>query len=412
MQHADTADLNLIFQAGLKAADPFEATKAALQTLETQGRVMVIAAGKAAGRMAEAAESVYGKVQGLCVVPEGYERPLAQIETIIAAHPVPLEASQKAALQALEIAKSLNTHDTLICLMSGGGSALMSLPCAGLAFADKSSIIKQLLAKGARIQDLNTVRKSLSAIKGGRLAAATKAKVHTLVVSDVVGDDPSFIASGPTINAEQSLEEALHVLARYGVEIAPEIASLIKGNPLPKFLQGSVKIVVRPMDVLQATCQEASALGYAPLNLGDALEGDAFSLGQVLAGIGRSYLQHNKPITPMAIISGGETTAAVLKPGGKGGRNTSCALGFLFGAAGLPISGLFADTDGVDGLSGAAGAIVSRAMAQAAATDIPAILAAHQASDSASYFKSHHALLHTGPTGTNTNDLRIVLIGA
>ena len=396
---------------GLQAADPYEKTRQALGS-RPKGRVVVVAAGKAAGRMALAAEAAWGKLEGICVVPEGYETDLKHLKTLIAAHPVPKATSQEAARTALDMARSLKPEDTLLCLISGGGSALLSLPAAGLAFEEKAGLVKELLDKGARIQDLNRVRKSLSAIKGGRLAAATEATVRTVLVSDVVGDDPSFIASGPTIPATQSAEEVFDIFEKYTVSLSENQKKIIQENALPQFQQGQVEVILTPQKVLNATADTARKAGYTPLILGDALEGNAFSLGLTLAGMARSSLAHHAPgKPPLAIISGGETTAPVLQTGGRGGRNTECALGFLYGAGGLDVTAAFLDTDGIDGASGGAGALLQEEVIKHAKHDGPAIMRAHLQSDSASYLKAHNSLYMTGPTGTNTNDLRIILVG-
>lgn len=407
----DQADiLKAIWNRALAKADPFDAVCHALPP-RPKGRVGVIAVGKAAGRMAEAVEYVYGAVEGICVVPEGYERQLAHLQLMVAAHPVPRNTSLQAADAALALAQDLGPEDTLFCLISGGGSALLSKPAEGIDFSEKAEIVSKLVSAGARIQELNTVRKGLSAIKGGRLAAATKAAVHSLLISDVVGDDASIIASGPSVPSKGTVDEVMGILARYGITLRKSVEEVVRNNSFPELKPGKVDILLRPIEVLVAAAEMAQAYGYQPIILGDALEGDAFSLGQSQGGLARSIAAHGLPLRPpVAIISGGETNVNVRNAKGRGGRNTACAAGFLYAATGIDVSAIFADTDGIDGMSGGAGALLTRAAVRDAGAGVTELLKAADENDTASYLEKIGALFVTGPTCTNTNDLRIVLV--
>jgi hydroxypyruvate reductase len=407
-------ELQTIWRAALAAADPFQAVIAALPP-KPEGKVALVAAGKAAGRMAEAVESVWGPLPGVVVAPAGYGRPLQGPDMIEARHPVPDDLGAKAAERALEIAAGLGEGDMLLALISGGGSALLSKPAEGVSVEEKRRINKALLASGAPIQEMNRVRKSLSAIKGGRLlAAARPAQVVTLLVSDVVGDEAEVIASGPTLPDRGETAEALAILDRYGIEASAEMRAIMAANFSPKVdVAGDVlEIVVRPMDVLRAAGTAAEGLGYGVLNLGDAIEGRAMDVGRVLAGMARSVRLHCAPCpAPLAILSGGETTVVVPKGAtGKGGRNTECALGFALAAEGIGAAALFADTDGIDGASGGAGAFaLPDALARMRAAGVDAA-AALDGADSATAFAAIGDLFATGPTATNVNDLRVILL--
>ncbi len=409
-----------LWQAALDAADPFNATQAALP-VKPDGRVVVIGAGKASGRMAEALEAVWGAGSGLVVVPHGYGRNLAGIELLEAAHPVPDAASTRAATRILALAQALSADDTLVCLISGGGSALLSAPVTGVSEAEKRRINEALLASGARIQDMNCVRKHLSAIKGGRLAvAAAPAHIITLAVSDVVGDDLSVIASGPTSADPTTNEEALAILSRYEIDVPASVSRYLQaGHETPKpdnpvFGAMSAEIVVKPIDVLDAVEQCGRELGLKVLNLGDAIEGEAREVGKTLAGIAHSIRHHHRPAMPPALIlSGGETTVTVAQdadPDGKGGRNTECALGFALTSLGEQVFALFADTDGIDGKGGHAGAFVTpRTLNQARENSLDAQALLNR-NNSAALFAATGDLITTGPTATNVNDFRAVLV--
>jgi hydroxypyruvate reductase len=316
--------------------------------------------------------------------------------------------------------RGLGEGDLVLALISGGGSALCAAPAAGLTLADKQAINRALLASGATITEMNCVRKHLSAIKGGRLAAAARpARVVTLAISDVPGDDPAVIASGPTVPDTTTFADARALIKRYGIEPSPAVAARLAQDadetPKPGELPGSdFTLIATPMMALHKMAETARSLGLAPLVLGDALEGEAREMGTVLAGIARSIRAHGQPLAaPAVVLSGGETTVTLGKgPTGHGGRNTEFLLGLalaLNGAAGIwAVAG---DTDGVDGMDEVAGAIVTPdtlARVRAKGLDPRGMLASH---DSHSLFDAVGDLIRTGPTLTNVNDVRAILIG-
>lgn len=412
--------LRALFDAALQAADPYGATLAALGA-PVKGRNLVIGAGKAAARMAQAVEERYGsETESFVIVPKGYGASLNHIRIMEAAHPLPDERAQAAAREALALAGELGEDDRLIALISGGGSALMAAPAPGITLADKQRLTSALLKSGAAITEINTIRKHLSAIKGGWLArAAYPASVETLVVSDIPGDDPSMVASGPTLRDATTGAGALAILQEYGIEPGEAVRAHL-GNPASDtpdpgdacFAGERVTIVARAADALAAAAEKALALGLKPVVLGDDLQGEARDLATEQA---RLALQQQGPAV---ILSGGETTVTfqgvtVQDAGGSGGPNTEYALALalaLDGAAG--IYALAADTDGIDGTSGAAGALVTPetlSRAREKGLDPAAMLEAH---DSARLFDALGDLVTTGPTLTNVNDFRAVLVGA
>ena len=421
MTDGPAEDLLAAWKTALDRANPYNAVCAALgPPPEGRGRIVVVGAGKASARMAEAVESVWPVTDGLVVVPPGYGRRLNRCRQMNAGHPVPDAMSKEAARRALALANSLREGDTLVACFSGGGSALMSLPVEGVSADDKRAVIRALVRAGTRIQDLNAVRIALSAIKGGRLAeAAAPARVMSLLVSDVVGDDPGVIASGPTIRQPHLPDRARKLLTEAGIAVPDSVARVLDVSPVEDASvaapdRESVQVVIRPMDVLRAVAAQLSDTGYRTLILGDSLEGDSHTVGTVLAGMAHSVAIHGEPIRPpAALISGGETNVTVAgNATGRGGRNTAAALGFALAAErlGLPAWGLFADTDGIDGASGAAGGIIDPGMlARARANGASADTALANA-DSASFLDAGGGLFRTAPTGTNVNDLRVVLI--
>jgi len=412
--------LDSLWQAALKAADPFDAVQAALPERPT-GHVVVIGAGKASARMAEAVEDAWGPVEGLVVAPHGYGRSLANITLVEAAHPVPDDASEEAARTALVLAADLGEQDTLICLISGGGSALLSAPAGDISANEKRALNQALLLSGAPIQEMNCVRKHLSRIKGGRLAAAAApAKIITLAVSDVVGDDLSVIASGPTLADPTTVAEALEIITRHQIELPESIRSYLQaGNETPKVadlanIRQQTKIVTKPSDMLRAVQLAGEGLGLNVVNLGDAIEGEAREVGKILAGIAASVRRHQMPVAaPALIISGGETTVTVhgeTKQSSKGGRNTECALAFALATDDTNIHALMADTDGIDGRGGHAGAYVlpdTLTKIRAAGGDPMVFLEEH---NSATALDLSSDLITTGQTATNVNDFRAILV--
>ena len=333
---------------------------------------------------------------------------------IEAAHPVPDANSAMAAARILQAVSGLGPADLVLALISGGGSALMAAPAPGLTLEDKMRVNRLLLASGAPISVMNRVRRRLSAVKGGRLAlAAAPAQVVTLAISDVPGDDPRAIASGPTVHDPEAGADLSDVVAQLGADL-PEAARallLARAEPLPAF-QADYRLIAAPLMALQAAAEVARAQGVSPLILGDAIEGEASAAGQVMAGIAQSVLRHGLPVArPAVLLSGGETTVTLggTRPG-RGGRNTEFLLALALALEGAPVHALAGDTDGIDGSEDAAGALIgpdTLARAQAAGLDARAVLAGH---DSYSLFDTLGDLIKTGPTLTNVNDFRAILI--
>ena len=389
-----------------------------------KGRTVVIGAGKAAAAMALVVEVNWpGPLSGLVVtryghVPEGM-RASGRIEIIEASHPLPDEQGEAAARRILDLAGALGPDDLLLCLISGGGSALLTLPAQGLTLADKRAVTGSLLACGASISEINCVRKHLSAIKGGRLAAAAApARVVTLLVSDVPGDDPSVIASGPTLADPTTHDEAMAVLSKYHVKpplsVALHLMRHHSETPKPgdPALAGSEAVVIATaQDALEAAAARARALGLNPLIVSDCLEGEAREVAKVHAGIVRQVLRHGQPTAaPCVILSGGETTVTV-RGQGRGGRNSEFGLALalaLEGAAG--VWAIACDTDGIDGAGEDAGVLVfPDTLSRAAALGLDA--KAHLAdNDSGGFFDRLGDLVRTGPTLTNVNDFRAILV--
>jgi hydroxypyruvate reductase len=336
-----------------------------------------------------------------------------------ASHPVPDTNSELAARRILAAVRGLGPDDLVLALISGGGSALLALPAEGLTLADKQAVNKALLASGATISEMNCVRKHLSAIKGGRLAAAAApARVITLAISDVPGDDPAVIASGPTVPDPTSFADARALITRFAITPPPAAAARLAQDddetPTPGSLpHAAFHLIATPAMALQATAGAARGLGLTPLILGDALEGESREMGTLMAGIARSVRSHGQPLpAPALLLSGGETTVTIgAGPAGRGGRNTEFLLGLAIALAGLPnVWAIAGDTDGIDGTEDAAGAIVTPdtlARARAAGLDPRAVLAAH---DSYGLFDTIGDLVRTGPTLTNVNDIRAILI--
>jgi hydroxypyruvate reductase len=411
--------LRLVFDTAVAAANPRVMLKDHLPP-RPKGRCIVVGCGKSAASMAAALEEAWPDVElsGLVVTRYGHEVPTDRIEVMQSSHPVPDAQSEIAARRMLETVTGLTGDDLVIALISGGGSSLLALPAPGLTLADKQAINRALLASGATIGEINCVRKHLSAIKGGRLAArAAPAQVVTLAISDVPGDDPAVIASGPTVPDPTSFADARAILLRYGIEITPAMAAWMdqdQETPKPGALTNATfRMVATPAMALSAAAAVAQQAGVTPIILGDALEGESRELGIVMAGIAKSVRTHGQPIrSPALILSGGETTVSIGKgPAGRGGRNTEFLLSLAVTLAGA--DGIYAvagDTDGIDGTEDAAGAIVTPdtlARAVASGQNPRAVLAAH---DSYSLFDVTGDLIRTGPTLTNVNDIRAILV--
>ena len=388
-----------------------------------KGRTVVVGAGKAAAAMARAVEDAWdGPLEGLVVTPYGHGVPTARIRVVEAAHPGPDAAGQGAAKAILESVRGLGADDLVLALISGGGSALLALPAPGVALEEKRAVTRALLASGAAIDEINTVRKHLSAIKGGRLGvAAAPARVHALVVSDIPGDDAAFVASGPTLPDPTTRAEACAILAKYG--IAPPAAAALwldRGEETPKpgdpRLAGSEAVVIASAaGALDAAARRARDAGVEPVVLSDCMEGEAREVGRALAGIALHAARRGQPArAPCVLLSGGETTVTVDGgAGGRGGRNSEFLLACALALDGHPaVHALACDTDGIDGASNAAGAIVvpdSLARARALGRDPRADLANH---DSGGLFALLGDAVMTGPTRTNVNDFRAVLVTA
>jgi hydroxypyruvate reductase len=410
-----------LLDAAIAAANP-DAILAPHLPAPPPGRTIVLGAGKAAAAMARAVERhMSGRVEGLVVTRYGHAVPCARIEVVEAAHPVPDAAGRAAARRILEYAKSAGADDLVLCLISGGASALLALPADGLALEDKQAVNRALLASGADIAQMNTVRKHLSAIKGGRLAAAAHpARVLSLLISDVPGDDPAVIGSGPTVPDPSTFADALAILRQYGIEPPAAALEHLRAakdeTPKPgdsRLADARTVIVARPQASLEAAAARARAAGITPVILGDALEGEAREVGKVLAGIALQVRRHGQPAPPPCVLlSGGETTVT-MRGRGRGGRNAEFLLALaihLSGAAG--ISALAADTDGIDGSEDNAGATLlpdTLARAGAKGLDARAMLADN---DAYGFFAGLGDLVITGPTLTNVNDFRAILIEA
>ena len=410
--------LRRIFDAAVASADPAAAVRRHLPP-KPKGRCVVVGAGKASAAMAAAFDAAWPDVDvsGVVVTRYGHAVPAGRIRIIEASHPVPDENSEQAARAMLDAVRGLAPDDLVVALISGGGSALMALPAGRMTLADKQAVNQALLRSGATIGDMNAVRKHLSAIKGGRLAAAARpARLVSLLISDVPGDDPAVIASGPTVPDPSTLADVAAIVARFGLALpraALDVLAAGAETPKPGEIAGEVHVIAAPSQALAAAADVARAAGLAPLILGDAIEGEARELGTVMAGIARSVRAHGLPIAPPAVLlSGGETTVTIgAGSAGKGGRNTEFLLGFAVAAQGQPnIWAIAGDSDGIDGTEDAAGALVapdSLARGRAKNLDARQYLAAH---DSYTFFDSLGDLVRTGPTLTNVNDIRAVLI--
>lgn len=409
--------LENMFAAAVDAADPMKCLAHYLPE-KPKGRILVIGAGKATARMAQAVEAAWGPCEGLIIVPKNASLPLQGIQTIEGNHPVPNQAGMDAAYEILKLAQSAQKDDFVLCLISGGGSSLLSLPCEGLTLDDKILLNSALLKSGAPIDEMNVVRKRFSAIKGGRLAeAAHPAQVLTLLISDVPGDDPAFIASGPTIGDPTNAADALEIIQRYHMDLPQKFFDILNmplaETPAPDaafFKDQSVIMTAKPQKSLEAAANIAEANGYTPMILGDAIEGESKDVGTVMAAIAKQVQNYGQPARgKVALISGGETTVTVKDRAGKGGRCTEFLLGLVLAGWGeLNYAALACDTDGRDGSEQNAGALwLPTHQAKAERSDANSFLAAH---DAYSFFEKHDALVHTGPTHTNVNDLRVILV--
>lgn len=394
-----------------------------------EGRTIVVGAGKAAASMAAAFEKLWpAPLEGTVVTRYGHAVPCSRIEVLEASHPVPDEAGLAATRSILSLLDGLTEHDLVVALISGGGSALLALPGGELTLDDLKAVNSALLASGADITAMNCVRKHVSAIAGGRLAAAAHpARLVTIAISDVPGDDPAVIASGPTVPDPTTREEALAIVERYRMDLP---AAVMRHLATPAcesvkpdhaaFARGiDVRLIARPVESLRAAQRIAEAAGLRTLVLGDTIEGEARDVAQVHAALARSVLEHGLPFAPpLLILSGGETTVTLPRdrPTGRGGRNSEFALAFVAAIQPLPsslrdrISAIALDTDGIDGIESNAGALVTPgvlATAEAQGLSPRTFLDRH---DGFGFFAAADGLVVTGPSHTNVNDFRAVLV--
>ncbi|TGU75058.1 glycerate kinase [Geomonas terrae] len=410
--------LEKMFQAAVRSALPEHCLKAHLPELP-RGRVVVIGAGKASAAMARAFEEAWtGEISaGLVVTRYGYEVPCRRIDIVSAAHPVPDEAGRHAARRMLELVDGLTPDDLVVCLISGGGSALLPLPIPGVTLEEKQELSRALLACGASISEINCVRRHLSAIKGGRLAAACHpARVVTLAISDVPGDGPTDIASGPTVADPTTCADALAVIDRYGIKLPDHLRQCLgSGESVkpgdPRLARAEFRLVATPQGALEAAAETARREGVAAYILSDRIEGEAREVGKVMAGLALQVARRAEPFqAPCVLLSGGETTVTV-KGKGRGGRNVEFLLALavaLDGAKG--IYALAGDTDGVDGQEEVAGGIVTPELLKRAWDLGINPRARLDDNDGHGFFEALGESLVTGPTLTNVNDFRAILV--
>lgn len=415
----DRALLEDLFRTAVGAADPGRAIAAHLPD-RPAGRTIVVGAGKASAQMARAFEQLWdGPLDGLVVTRYGHAVPTTRIEIVEASHPVPDEAGYLAARRMMAKVHGLSHHDLVVALISGGGSALLPSPGPGLSFEDEQAVTRTLLASGMPIGTMNLIRNEISAIKGGRLAAlASPARVATLIVSDVAGDDPALVASGPTVPIASSRAEVRHLIALHGLDLPPAATALLASHDNepphpddPRFANNTVRIIASSALSLEAAAQHAALRGVTAHILSDAVEGEAREVAQVMAAVAREVALRNRPFArPAVLLSGGETTVTV-RGKGKGGRNAEFLLAFALAVEGIAgIIALAADTDGIDGSEDNAGAFADGSSAsrmRAAGIDPRSALANN---DAWTAFHAIGDLLVTGPTGTNVNDFRAILV--
>lgn len=418
---AARALLRALFDTTVDAVSAERCLPQAIRHETITGRTLIVAIGKAAAAMASvAAREIQGPLSGLVITRRGHSGPPhllpANFEVIEAGHPVPDTESLAAARRALELVQGLGAEDHLLALISGGGSALFALPTPGVPLEDKQRVTRSLLSSGATIAEINSVRKHLSLVKGGRLAvAAAPASVTTLIISDVPGDDPSFVASGPTVADHTTLDMAREIIDRYRIDARPTVIAALNNKEnetpppdAPGLAGGDVRIIARARDALNAARRLVEERGYDVTDLGDHLQAEAKQLGADHAALARQLAADGRP---RVILSGGETTVRVTNPLGRGGRNLDYLLGLAIALDGAPrIHAIACDTDGIDGTEDNAGAIVTPctlARARTLGLDAQQMLCSNLAYD---FFEALGDLVVTGPTRTNVNDLRAILI--
>jgi hydroxypyruvate reductase len=409
-----------MFEAAIASAQPALCVPPFLPAAAPKGRLIVIGAGKASAAMAQAVEAAWpGELSGLVVTRYGYAVPCERITIAESAHPVPDAAGLDAAKRMLKLVQGLSADDLVLCLMSGGASALLPLPAEGLTLEDKQAVNRALLASGANISEMNCVRRHLSAIKGGRLAAACHpAKVVTLLISDVPGDNPTDIGSGPTVADPTTCEDALAIIRRYGISVPRAVREMLEsgrgetvkpGNP--RLAGNEVHIVAAPQMALEAAAAVAREAGYGAHILGDAIEGEARDVGKVMAGLALQVARRGQPFDkPCVLLSGGETTVTI-RGQGRGGRNVEFLLSLGVALDGEPgIHALAGDTDGVDGMEEVAGAYLSPDSLDRAWDRGIRPKDSLFANDGHGFFEALGDQVVTGPTLTNVNDFRAILI--
>ncbi|MBB4009451.1 glycerate kinase type-2 family protein [Allorhizobium taibaishanense] len=409
-----------LFAAAVAAADPLQGIRAHLPA-RPKGRTVVVGAGKGAAQMAAALECLWdGPLEGVVVTRYGYGCSLNRVELLEAAHPVPDANGLAASARLKQAVAPLGPEDLVIALICGGGSALLPAPPSGLTLEDEIELNNQLLACGAPISAMNVVRKHLSTIKGGRLAALTKAPVVSLIVSDIPGDNPAHVASGPTVPDRSTRYQALEIVSSYGLNLPQAALNYLQtpaaDAPLPDdpaFARNRHHVIASAGVSLEAAARLAEAAGVKAAILSDSVEGEARDVASVHAALAREIASKNRPFAkPVVLLSGGETTVTIRQGGplGRGGRNSAFALAAALGIAGHDVDILAADTDGIDGTENNAGAFAdgtSILRLKQLGLDGADMLAGH---DSYSAFNALGDLFMTGPTGTNVNDFRAILI--
>lgn len=412
------------FQVALDAADPLQIVPAHLPS-PPEGRTFVVGAGKAAAAMAQAVEAHWPQdtnLEGMVITRYGHSLPTEKIQVIEAGHPLPDQHGELAARAILEKVQTLNADDLLLCLISGGGSSLLSLPIEGASMVELKAITRQLLLCGASIQEINTVRKHLSAILGGRLAAACCAPIHCLIISDVTGDDPTHIASGPCAPDPTTYADTLAVIKRYAINVSSHVMNILQErsrcdkDETPKpgdaiFRKVQNRVIATAHQSLAATACFFEAHGVTPLMLGDTVTGEAREVAKVYAALAREIRYYGNPFKPpVALISGGETSVTV-KGRGRGGRNAEFLLSLAIALDGLEqVYALACDTDGIDGTEQNAGAILtSDSLTHARSLGLDPIALLND-NDGYAFFEQLDDLVVTGPTRTNVNDYRVILV--
>jgi len=414
----DISLLTQLFDTAVAAADPAEALKDHLPD-PPKGRTVVIGAGKGAAQLARAFEEAWdGPVEGIVLTRYGYAAECPSLRVLEAAHPVPDAAGEAATAEILTLLADLTEEDLVVALITGGGSALLAAPPDGLTLADEQALNEALLASGAPIGAMNAIRKQVSRVKGGRLAAATRAPVASLIVSDVPGDDPAEVASGPTVPGPADRATALAAICAWNIDLPPRIRAYLDTAPedapapdAPRLARNSVTVIASAARSLEAAAALARAQGIPAHILSDAMEGEARDIARAHAAIAREIALRDRPFPrPCLLLSGGETTVT-LRHKGRGGRNTEFLLSFALAIEGMAgITALAADTDGIDGSEDNAGAFADGATCaamRAAGIDPAEALARN---DAWTAFDACGQIFAPGPTGTNVNDFRAILI--